>query len=317
MPRAKTMASYCEADRTVRVANLTPSTPDAIESGILSLLLQARIGMPLRMSAPLDNSKVTIGTKSVFDKITKSVKRVQVRKEEKTKLSSRAFIVFAKHDRAVRAVQYLDGLKVGEAILQATLLGRAAEVAAQPKTAGPSDSDAVDLTDAGHFPSLPEPAPARDAIVAPRPPPRACGLPSDDALSDAISAAPTTELVCSYCRCEGHVVRCRGVICCPRLAMKEEAALALKEEEEQARIQRARDRALERMLLWRDRELEKELTGWTTVGRAAILPSPAADDDTADDEAPISQGQDLSRAQKRMQRRKEKRRAKRAAEAEQ
>jgi len=259
-------------------------------------------------------------------------------------LSSRAFLVFADRERAQRLSAALHGLRVDGAILQATVLGR--KEPPEAESARNVECEAFDLGEQA-FPTLPEPAPSRTPIEAPRPSPRTvlCFDEDEETASTAASTAVTVPAVCSYCKRPGHIARCMGAIVCPLLASREEARIASEVAQAQAegevrRLERARDRAMARRM----RDHDAETSGWTLVGTAHVkaravtaptnppstttaTPLPAATPPVAADlpagveraapPAPLAWGvtdnvSQLSRAQKRMQRRKEKSRAKRS-----
>lgn len=241
----------------------------------------------------------------------------------------------------MRLCAALDGLRIDGAILQASMLGKPSLPGHAEQPPVVNHSRDVEL-DGASFPALPEGGPARAPIKAPRPPARPARAEEEDAASTAASTAATAPAVCTFCKRPGHVARCKGTICCPLLASKEEARVAAEAAKAEAegieRLERARDRAMARRL----RQHDAEQSGWSTVGKAPTAAAaadppaypltgaaqPAADEllsrvtDGASAEllstatASVTDGaaELLSRAQKRMQRRKEKSRAKRAKE---
>jgi len=251
---ARVALSQRDADLTVRVANLTPSTAASIEVAVRALLRAHRIGGIDRVGVPLDAPRDRDG------------KQLDVPRDKW--LATRAFVVFNSVERAARAEAALDGLHHLGAILIARRQG------GRPKATSftPSTTAEADLIAPKHFPALPSsgqyPAPTETlwpqpgphpVLPLPLPPPTSDDVASTTAPSE-LSSALTCAARCNFCKAVGHRVRSKGAICCPVLLAKVQ-----REEEEaaQVRIANACDRALERKQL----KFEAEVTGWTKVGK--------------------------------------------------
>uniref|UniRef100_A0A7S2DQU0 Uncharacterized protein n=1 Tax=Haptolina brevifila TaxID=156173 RepID=A0A7S2DQU0_9EUKA len=252
-PAAVSAARQSEADRTVRITNLVPSTEALIELDVRNLLRAHRIGGILRVGVPLDAPRDRDG------------KNLNVPRERWT--ASRAFAVFNSVERAERAAAAFDGLAHAGSILTARRQGGAtrskattsASTAAAPAELQPLDFP--ELSSGQQAPAQvqewPRPGPQ---LVLPVPEPVLLE-PSEDAAStvapsDELSAATTTAPRCKYCKAFGHVARSRGAICCPVLQDRVER-------EEAARMAKVQLSKASKAL----RKYEDELTGWTRVGK--------------------------------------------------
>jgi len=290
------VAAASDADLTVRVANIPPSTdPSWTEVNVRTLLREhARIGGLVRVSVPLDVSK----------------------ERDAPSVATRAFLRFDSIERAMRAEAALSKLSLSGAKLVASRLGK------REPPATPAGTPTVKREYYEHaFPELPEPAPAvtideRCVKLLDKLAPRPSGTPSSAASEDghesllSVASTETAQSVCSYCKGAGHAARRHGLVCCPVLKLK-------LERDAETEAAKAADRAMDRQLERKLRQHEAELTGWTTVGKAhsptapvaaATLPSVEEHGVVVED----AKTADLSRTQKRMQKRREKSRAKRA-----
>ena len=305
------VAAASDADLTVRVANLPPSTdPAYLDVGVRNLLKQGRVGGLVRVSVPLDTPK----------------------ERDTPHVATRAFLRFDCIDRAMRAEAALSQLSLDGAKLVANHLGKRRE----PQPTQPSTPKVKPEYYEHAFPELPEPtttaaADGRCVELLEKLAARPSSTASEDGCESLLSVASTTPAlsVCSYCKVAGHSARRRGVVCCPVLKLKldrdAQVEVAKQAAEASERAAQAAHRAMERKLERKLRQHEAELTGWTTVGKTPALEAAATATATAVVVAPLSSVEeehavigeatktaDLSRAQKRMQKRREKSRAKRA-----
>jgi len=250
-----TSRSQRDADLTVRIANLVPSTATLIEVEVRALLKAHRIGGIVRVGVPLDEPRDRDG------------KRLNVPRELWT--ATRAFVAFNRVERAERATAAFDGLAHSGSILIARRQGNGARTApvTSPAAAPTPDTDLQprdfpELSDTVEQPTTVEEA------QGPKPPPHpVVTMPpaaSEDAASirsvSELSTATTSIARCKYCKAVGHLARANGAICCPVLFAKVEREEAADAEDRMAK-------AFERAVTRKQRKHEDELSGWTRVGK--------------------------------------------------
>jgi hypothetical protein len=249
---AVSAARQSDADRTVRITNIVPSTEALVELDVRVLIRAHRIGGLLRVGVPLDAPRDRDG------------KKLEVPRERWT--ATRAFVVFNTIERAERAAAALDGLAHVGSILIARRQGGGTQSTAKVDQAATATTTATQLQP-DDFPELPifRQQPSAETAEWPRRGPHPVfRLPAEDVLStapsDELSNAPTAAAQCRYCKAIGHVARSKGAICCPVLKDKVEQEKAADAEARMAKVMHSKAaKAL--------RKYEGEVSGWTQVGK--------------------------------------------------